>query len=65
MKIKIIKTRNTRKAKERKAAVDANGGYCPLCTERTEDSKCMCKEFIDQYHSGIRGACEYGLYEVI
>ncbi len=65
MKLKIIKNRDKYEARERKAAVDANDGYCPLCTERTEDSKCMCKAFRDQYHSGIRGACEYGLYEVV
>ncbi len=65
MKLKIIKNRKTYKAKELQAAVDANDGYCPLCPERTEDSKCMCKKFRDQYHSGVRGTCEYGLYEVV
>ena len=24
------------------------GGYCPCRTERTEDTKCMCKEFKKQ-----------------
>lgn len=65
MKLKIIKNRDTRKAKELKTAVDANDGYCPLCPEHTEDSKCMCKAFREQYHRGERGPCEYGLYEVV
>ena len=24
------------------------GGYCPCRREKTEDTKCMCKEFRDQ-----------------
>ena len=25
------------------------GGYCPCRLERTEDTKCMCKEFKEQF----------------
>ena len=35
-----------------------NNGYCPCRPKRTDDTKCMCKEFREQ-HSGI---CHCGLY---
>lgn len=35
-----------------------NGGYCPCRIERTEDTKCMCKEFREQE----QGECHCGLY---
>ena len=28
--------------------LNARGGYCPCRLERTEDTKCMCREFRDQ-----------------
>lgn len=39
-----------------------NGGYCPCRIERTEDTKCMCKEFRE---STILGFCHCGLYEKV
>lgn len=35
-----------------------NGGYCPCRIEKTPDTKCMCKDFINQK----KGACHCGLY---
>lgn len=35
-----------------------NDGYCPCRLYKTEDTKCMCKEFREQ-ESGI---CHCGLY---
>ena len=35
-----------------------NDGYCPCKIVRNEDTKCMCKDFIEQ---GI-GECHCGLY---
>jgi hypothetical protein len=35
-----------------------NDGYCPCAIEKTEDTKCMCKQFREQ---GI-GYCHCGLY---
>lgn len=35
-----------------------NGGYCPCRLEKTEDTKCMCKEFREQES----GTCCCGLY---
>lgn len=35
-----------------------NGGYCPCKLEKNEDTKCICKEFLEQ---GL-GPCHCGLY---
>jgi len=35
-----------------------NGGYCPCRIERTEDTKCICKEFREQKS----GECHCGLF---
>ena len=34
------------------------GGYCPCRMERTEETKCMCKEFREM----ASGTCHCGLY---
>ena len=39
-------------------ALEENDGYCPCRTERTPETKCMCKEFLEQES----GACHCGLY---
>lgn len=44
-----------------KALVDANGGYCPCAIEKTDDTKCMCKEF-RKVESGI---CHCGRFEKV
>lgn len=36
-----------------------NGGYCPCQLQRTEDTKCMCKDFLDNV---VEGPCHCGLY---
>ena len=39
------------------------GGYCPCRLERTEDNKCMCKEFRDQIADPeFEGYCHCMLY---
>ena len=39
------------------------GGYCPCRLERTEDNKCMCKEFRDQIKDeNFEGYCHCMLY---
>lgn len=42
-------------------ALEDNEGYCPCRLVKTEDTKCMCKEFRDQK----QGWCHCGLYEKI
>ena len=36
-----------------------NDGYCPCRIEQTPDTKCMCKEFVEQEQSGF---CHCELY---
>ena len=39
------------------------GGYCPCRLERTEDNKCICKEFRDQIADpSYKGYCHCLLY---
>lgn len=36
-----------------------NEGYCPCRLVKNKDTKCMCKEFVEQ---SISGECHCGLY---
>ena len=57
---------------ENKEIVDAikeglrqTGGYCPCRLERTEDNKCMCREFREQVADpNYEGYCHCMLYYV-
>lgn len=37
----------------------SNGGYCPCRLKKTEDTKCLCKEFREQ---DFEGPCHCELY---
>lgn len=39
--------------------IKENGGYCPCRLQKTPDTKCICKEFLEQQEEGI---CHCGLY---
>ena len=41
-----------------KKAVEANDGYCPCMIERSEKTKCICEEFLNQES----GFCRCGRY---
>ncbi|ORU01285.1 hypothetical protein D081_0104 [Anaerovibrio sp. JC8] len=46
-----------------KAGLEKTGGYCPCRVEKTEDTKCMCKEFRDQIKDpDYEGYCHCMLY---
>ena len=46
-----------------KAGLEAKGGYCPCRLAKTEDNKCMCKEFRDQIaDENFEGYCHCLLY---
>ncbi len=46
-----------------KEGLKRTGGYCPCRTERTEEFKCMCKEFKDQIADpNYEGYCHCMLY---
>lgn len=46
-------------------ALKENDGYCPCAVSKNADTKCMCKEFREQYKKGVTGKCHCGLYEVV
>lgn len=46
-----------------KEGLKKTGGYCPCKFEKTEDTKCMCKEFRDQIKDpNFEGYCHCLLY---
>ena len=46
-----------------KQGLKESGGYCPCRRERTEDTKCMCKEFREQIADpNFEGLCHCMLY---
>ena len=46
-----------------KAGLKRKGGYCPCRLQKTEDNKCICKEFREQIaDSDFEGYCHCLLY---
>lgn len=46
-----------------KAGLKARDGYCPCVREKSEDTKCMCKEFRQQIKDpDFEGFCHCMLY---
>ena len=46
-----------------KESLKKTGGYCPSGTEKTDDTKCMCKEFKEQIQDpNFEGYCHCMLY---
>lgn len=46
-----------------KTGLKESGGYCPCRLDRTEDTKCMCKEFREQIADpDFEGFCHCMLY---
>ena len=46
-----------------KEGLKRTGGYCPCRLERSEDTKCMCREFRDQIADpDFEGFCHCYLY---
>ena len=46
-----------------KEGLKAKGGYCPCRLEKTEDNKCICKEFREQMADPeFEGFCHCMLY---
>lgn len=56
MRIKV--SENKKLVEEIRKSLKENDGYCPCKIEKTEDTKCMCKEFFKQKS----GECHCGLY---
>lgn len=60
MKVKINPDKDY--VEEIKHKLKNNSGYCPCRLTKTEDTKCMCKEFKEQVQRGEKGYCHCGLY---
>ena len=56
MKVKV--NDNKELVDEIRAKLKENNGYCPCSLIKSEDTKCMCKEFREQ----DIGECHCGLY---
>lgn len=57
MTIKVNDDKNF--ADDLRRRIKDNDGYCLCAIEKTDDTKCMCKEFL----SGVdKGYCNCGLY---
>jgi len=57
MQIKV--SDNKERVKEIREKIKVNGGYCPCKLIKNEDTKCICKEFLEQKELG---ECHCGLY---
>ncbi len=61
MKVEFNKDKET--VERIQAGLKAKGGYCPCKLQRTEDNKCMCKEFKEQIADpNFEGYCHCRLY---
>lgn len=60
--MKVILNPNTEIVEEIRQKLKDNNGYCPCRIQKTDDTKCMCKEFRDMIANGIEGECHCGLY---
>lgn len=60
--LKIIKNPDKEIYEAVTKAVKDNNGYCPCMIKKTEDTKCMCKDFRD---STEVGECHCGRYEKV
>lgn len=56
--MKIIQNPNKDFVEQMLKALKKNSNYCPCKTEKTKDTKCICKEFREQKD----GWCHCGLY---
>ncbi len=49
--------------RDMRAALKAKGGYCPCRLEKTEDNRCICREFREQMQDpDFHGYCHCRLY---
>jgi ferredoxin-thioredoxin reductase catalytic subunit len=57
--MKIIVNSDKELVKEVREGLKRTGGYCPCRIVRNPDTKCMCKDFIENTEEG---ECYCGLY---
>ena len=63
--MKMQLNHNTALAEEATRQVKANDGYCPCSLEKTPETKCICKEFLEKMEKNIPGECHCGRYEIL
>lgn len=64
--MKIILNPDKEVVKTVKEGLERKGGYCPCRLEKTEDYKCMCKEFREQIKDkDFEGFCHCMLYKKV
>ena len=64
--MKIILNPDKEVVKTIKEGLERKGGYCPCRLEKTEDYKCMCKEFREQINDkNFEGFCHCMLYKKV
>lgn len=57
--MKITQNPNKEEANCIKEKIKENDGYCPCQLEKNENTKCICKNFLNQEEDGW---CHCGLY---
>lgn len=57
--MRITVSSDTELVKTIREKLKANDGYCPCRLTKTPETKCMCKEFLEQAEPG---ECHCGLY---
>lgn len=63
MKPKVRLNEDKEMVAQIKEGLKAKGGYCPCRLERTEENKCICKEFREQIADpNFEGYCHCMLY---
>jgi hypothetical protein len=65
MNCKIVPNSDKEFLKEMIEAIKANDGYCPCSLEKTPETKCMCRDFIEKYKNGYIGECNCGTYQIV
>lgn len=60
--MRIILNPDKEHVEKMRAALKKNEGFCPCLFEKSEDTKCRCKEFREQVENKIPGACHCGLW---
>ena len=63
--IKVVTNPDKEFVKEFREQLKNNDGYCPCRAVKTENTKCMCREFREQIERGESGECHCGLYSVV
>ena len=59
--MRFVKNEDAAVVQEIVTALKNNGGYCPCRLDKTPETKCVCKDFIENVKAGEY--CHCGLYK--